>query len=107
MQIGGHVEAIGFVVFHFAEQLFAFEHMDVAGGAGVVAAAGMVEKDPMIQGDIQERLALAMIFIGQLSVLEFYGLVFRLKGHPYCVGAKGLFRCCTAVLAFLVGHNSS
>src|SRR5437762_13951739 len=61
----------------------------------------------MIQGNIQERLTLAVVFIRQFPVLEFYSLVFRLKRYPHRVGAEGIFRCCTAVLAFLVGHNSS
>src|SRR5437763_12919538 len=37
LQIGCHVEPVGFVVVHLAEQLFALSYMHVARGAGVVA----------------------------------------------------------------------
>ena len=36
----------------------AFLHPDVAGGAGAIAAAGVVERDAEVQGDVEDRLRL-------------------------------------------------
>ena len=57
----------------------AFLHPDVAGGAGVVAAAGVVERDVMVQRDVEDGLFLAVIFVGQFAVLELHGLAFGQK----------------------------
>ena len=42
LQVGGHVETIGFVIVHFAQRFFALFHPDVAGGARAVPATRVI-----------------------------------------------------------------
>src|SRR5690242_7737152 len=52
LQIGSHVEAVSLVVIHLAQQLGAFDDVHVARGAGAVAAAGVVEKDVVVNRNV-------------------------------------------------------
>jgi hypothetical protein len=54
LQIGGHVETISLIVVHLREIFRSFFHPDVARGAGAIAAASMIERDTIIQRDIQK-----------------------------------------------------
>jgi len=36
----------------------------------------MVEMDAVVQGDVEQRLLLAVVFVGQLAVFELDGLAF-------------------------------
>ncbi len=42
----------------------------MAGGAGAIAAAGVIEPDAIVQRDVQQRFLFAVILVGQLAVLE-------------------------------------
>jgi len=79
LQIGGHVEAVGFVVVHLGEILRAFFHPHVAGSAGAIAPAGVVEADAIVQRDIENGLLFAVVFIGQFAALEQHTLAFGKK----------------------------
>ena len=82
-EAGGHLEAVAFfVLIHLGKVLRAFRDDDVAGGAGAVSAAGMFEMYSEVQADIQNRLGLSVLVIGQFSRLEFNRLaVNRYLGH--------------------------
>ena len=60
----GHIQAIGFIVFHFAQIRLAAFHDHVAGGASAVAAAGMLKVHSVVHGDIEERGLLPMLAVG-------------------------------------------
>src|SRR5713226_8558440 len=77
LQVGSHVEAIGFIVIHLIQAIGAFLYPDMAGGAGAVAAAGMVQKDAVVESNVQNGLGFAVLLVGQLAVLELDGLAFR------------------------------
>src|SRR5436305_6441440 len=77
LQVGSHVEAVGFIVIHFIQTLGAYLHPEMAGSAGAVAAAGMVQKDAVVESNIPNRLAFAMFLVGQLAVFELDGFAFR------------------------------
>src|SRR5205807_8722430 len=106
LQVGRHVKPVGFIVFQFAQQLRAFHHVYMAGGASVVASASMVQKNAVVERNIKKRLGLAVVFVLQFPVLEFHGLVFRLECYPDCIGAGSFLSCGSAAVIFLVGHNS-
>src|SRR5438874_1425760 len=73
LQIGGHVKAIRFIVVHLREIFRSFFHPDVASGASTIAAASMIQRDTVIQRDIEKRLLFSMIFVRQFAVLELDG----------------------------------
>src|SRR5207302_150057 len=61
------IEAVGLVILHLAQMLFAFADDDVAGRAGAAAAAGVLEWDVEVLRDIEERLGLSVVRIRQLT----------------------------------------
>ena len=69
--------------------LGAFFHPDVAGGAGAIAAAGVVERDAEVQGDVENGLLFAVIFVGQFAVLELHRLAFGQERDLHRVFAGG------------------
>src|SRR5208283_2843651 len=64
LQIGGHVEAVRFVVVHLAEKFFALLHHDVTSSASAVSAASVLQMQAKIHGHVQDRLWLAVLLIG-------------------------------------------
>ena len=42
----------------------------MAGGAGAITAAGVVQADAVVQGYVEDRLLFAVIFVGKLVVFE-------------------------------------
>src|SRR5262245_27208529 len=88
--------AVGFVVVHLREQLFALLDNYVAGGAGTVAATSMIEEEVVVNGDVEDRLRLAVFLIGKLAMLELECVVGRQKRQPDCIrsrllGSRGAF----------------
>ena len=73
----GGVQTIGLVVLHLAEVLLALADDDVAGRAGAAAAAGVLERDVEVLGDVEKRLRLAVMRVRQLAVLELDGRASR------------------------------
>ena len=63
----------------------------MAGGAGTVAAAGVVERNAEVQGYVEKGLLLAVIFVGQFAVLKRDGLAFGEEGYLDGVFAGGVF----------------
>src|SRR5690349_23907069 len=102
LQIGGHVEAVGFVVVHFGEIFGAFLNPDVTGSAGAVAAAGVIERDAEVQCDIENRLFFAVILIWQFAVLELHSLALGQKGNLHRIFAGSLFGGGAGALSFFV-----
>src|SRR5271166_680252 len=105
LQIGSHVELVGFVVFHGTEKFLAFLHHDVAGGAGAVAAAGVLEVKTEVHGDVEQRLRLAVVLVGELAVLELKGLVLGEKRDLHRICAGRVDGGGTGSLGFFVGHK--
>src|ERR1051325_5199289 len=64
------IEAIGLIVLHFSQVRFALPDDDVAGRAGATPAAGVLERNIEILGDVEERLRFAMVRVRQLARLE-------------------------------------
>jgi hypothetical protein len=80
----------------------------MAGGASAVASAGMIEMDAEVQGHVEQRFLLAVVFIGQLAVLEGNGLAFGKEGDFNRVFATfdgGSVHCgSSSALHFFVRH---
>ncbi len=68
------VEAVGFVFLHLAQMLGAVPDDHVARRARAASAAGVLERDMEMLGDIEERLRLPVMRIRQIAVLELDGL---------------------------------
>ena len=81
MEAGGHVEAIELEVFGFGDAFGALLEEHVAGGAGGDAAAGVVHKDAVVFGNVEEAHGLAVTVVGHGVVDEFDGLVLGLEGY--------------------------
>src|SRR5208283_1870938 len=106
LQVGGHVKAVGLFVVHLAEQLFALLHHDVAGGAGAVAAAGVLQVQAEVHGHVQDRLRLAVLLVGQLAVFKFEALVLGKERDANRVRPESFFGRRSAALCFFVWHKS-
>ena len=92
-QIGGRLQAVELVVFRFREVLFATLDDDVAGGARVIASAGMLQMHTAVEGNVEQRFRLAVIFVGQLSGFEFHrhvGGEKRYFGHTSSIAGRDL-----------------
>uniref|UniRef100_E6QKY8 Uncharacterized protein n=1 Tax=mine drainage metagenome TaxID=410659 RepID=E6QKY8_9ZZZZ len=53
----------------------------MTGGAGAGTAAGVVEEDVEVFGNVKKGHGLAVVAIGQRAELEFDGFTLGLKGH--------------------------
>jgi hypothetical protein len=83
LQAGGEVEAVELEVFGFGDALLALLQKDVARGACGYSAAGMVQKDAVVFGDIEKAHRLSVAVVGQRAEFKFDSLVLRLKGHAH------------------------
>src|SRR5260221_11286907 len=64
----------------------------MAGGAGVVSAAGMLQMNAEIEGDVEQGFRLAVIFVGQLPGFEFHRHIGGKKsnlGHTFSIASRG------------------
>ena len=108
MQAGSQVQAVELEIFSLGDALFAFLQEDVAGRAGRDSAAGVVEEDAIVFGDVQDTHGLAVAIVrARESKGELDGLVLGLKGHADHVLCRWLgevyFR---KRFLFLLGHVS-
>ena len=71
LQVGGHIEPVGFFIVELAQQFLALANYHMTSGAGAVAAAGMLKVNPEVERYIQQRLRLAVILVRQLAGFEF------------------------------------
>src|SRR5271157_6553071 len=78
----------------------------MAGGAGAVAAASVLQVQAKVHGHVQDRLRLAVLLIGKLSAFKLERLVVGKEREPDSVRPEGLFRCRSAALCFFVWHDS-
>src|SRR4051812_14745107 len=69
LQVGGSVHAVELVVVSFSEVLRSLFHPNVTRGTGAHAAAGVVEEEVVVHGDVEDRLRFAVVLIRQLAVL--------------------------------------
>jgi hypothetical protein len=90
LQARGKFEAVELKFFGFGDPSFTLLEVDVAGGAGGYAAAGVVEEDTVVFGDVEERHREAMAVVRHGAVGELYGFVFGLKGDADHVFGRGL-----------------
>ena len=92
-QVRGHIHAVQFVIISFGEVgVEAFLHHHVTGGAGAVAAAGVLQVDAEVQRDVEQRFRLTMALIGQIAGLEFDRLADRKErnlGHLFIIAVRG------------------
>src|SRR5689334_19458185 len=79
----------------------------MAGGAGAVAPARVVEPDSVVQGHVQQRLLLAMILIGKFAVLKRNSLALRKECDLYRILARGIHRGRPRSLRLFVRHSRS
>src|SRR5437667_151463 len=79
----------------------------VPGRAGAVAATGVVQPHAVVQRDIQDGLLFAMVFVGQLAVLELYGLAFGHEHDFNRVLAGCINNSRRTGLCFLFSHSCS
>src|SRR6266567_1307692 len=79
----------------------------MAGRAGAVAAAGVIETHAVVQRDIKNGLLFAMVFVGQLAVLELHRLASRHEHNFHGVLAGCINNSRPAGLCFLFSHSCS
>ena len=79
--VGGLLDAVEFVVFHLGKVVAAFLYNDMTGGAGAAAAAGVLEVEAIVHGDVEQGAGLAVAFVFKLFRLEFESFAGREKGH--------------------------
>lgn len=71
---GGHVQAIGLIVFHFTQIVVrAFADDDMTGGAGTATAAGVFKGDAEIQAHVEDGFGFAVLAIGEFAGFKLYG----------------------------------
>lgn len=81
-QTGGHLDAVGFIVFHFRKICVTRFHDHVARGTGATPAASVFELKAVVQRNIQKRTAEAMFGVGH---------AFRVVVDRDVLGKKGNF----------------
>src|SRR5262249_34080332 len=89
-QVPGGIQPIGLVVFHLAQVLSALSDDDVAGRAGAVAAARVLEAEIEVLRDVEKRLRLSVIRVRELAGLEFDRLLLAVDddgvlGHTHYI----------------------
>src|SRR5664279_5321095 len=107
LQVGGHIETIGFVIVHLVKQLLALFDHDVTSRASAVSAARVLQMQPEIHGHIEDRLRLAMVLVGKLAVFKLKCLIVREKGDPNGIRSGSFHRCGSAALCFFFWHKFS
>jgi len=108
LEAGGHVEAVELEIFSFGDAFGALLEEHVAGGAGGDATAGVVHKDAVVFGDVEEAHGLAVAVVGHGVVDEFYGLVFGFEGDADDVVGGRLGEVDFGERsAFVIRHDSS
>jgi len=80
LEAWGHVEAIEFEVFGFGDALGTLLEEHVAGGAGGDSSAGVVHKDAVVFGDVEEAHREAVAVVGHGVIDELDGFVFGFEG---------------------------
>jgi hypothetical protein len=63
-QAGGHLEPVGFLLLDRREVAFALFDDHMAGGAGAIAAADVLERYPEVERDIEQRSRLPVVAVG-------------------------------------------
>jgi hypothetical protein len=107
LEAGGEFEAVELEVFGFRDAGGAFLQEDVAGGAGGYAAAGVVEEDAVVFGDVEEAHRLAVAIVGQGVERELDYFVFRLEGDANHILGGGLGEVDFWERGFVIRHSSS
>jgi len=70
-----HFQAVRFVVVHFGELIVASAlHNYVAGGAGIIPAAGMFQLNAVVQANIQQGFRFPVVGVWQFPLFELDGL---------------------------------
>jgi hypothetical protein len=77
--VGGHVEAVDFVVFGFRDTGLILDP-EMAGGAGADASAGVVEEDVVIFGYIEEGHGFAVVLVGHGAEFKLDDTALGLEG---------------------------
>ena len=90
-QIGGSLQAVQLVVLRLREVLFSALDNYMARGARVIAPAGVFEMHAAIDGNIEQRFRLAVIFVRKLSGFEF---------HRHVGGEKRYLRHTSSIASF-------
>ena len=108
LQPRGEFHAVELFFFGLGDAGFALLDEEMAGGAGADAAAGVVEEDVEVFGDVEEAHGLAVAVVGQRVEGEFDGLVLWLEGDADHVGRGWLGEIDFGErLGFVIGHFSS
>jgi len=106
LQAGGEVEAVQLEVLGFGDAFGALLQKDVAGGAGGDAAAGVVQEDAVVFGDVEEGHREAVAVVGQGVEGELDGFVFGLKGDAHHIFGGRLGEIDFRERDFVVRHVS-
>lgn len=107
LEAGGHVEAVELEIFGFGDAFGAFLEEHMAGGAGGYASAGVIHKDVVVLGDVEEAHGLAVTVVGHGAVGELDGFVFRLEGDADHVGGGRLGEVDFWEGVLVIRHNLS
>src|SRR5450755_3249847 len=78
----------------------------MAGRAGAVSSARMIEVDAKVQRHIEQRLFFAMVFIRQFAVFEGHRLAFRKECDLNCVFTGSIHCGGSGALRFFFRHKT-
>src|SRR5579859_525986 len=67
----------------------------------------MIERDAEIEGDVEQGLLFAVIFVGKLAMLELHRLAFGQEGDLHCVFSGAVYGSGSGALRFFFGHEYS
>ncbi len=75
-QTGRRVQTIQFVIVSLGQRTVgSVLDNDMTGRAGAVSAAGVLELNPEMEGDVQNRFGLAVLVVRQLPRFKFHGAI--------------------------------
>lgn len=91
-QTGSHIQAVQLILFGLGKRAVGgVLHDDMAGSAGALPAAGVLQLNAEMHGDVQNRLRLSMFVVGQLAGFEFDGAIDvreRYFRHTFIVASR-------------------
>src|ERR1700733_16150480 len=79
----------------------------MAGSAGTIAPTGVVKGYSVVERDVENRLFLAVVFVGQLAVLILHGLALGQECDLHHIFAGCFFGNGSSALVFIFFHNCS
>src|SRR6266571_3697428 len=107
LQVSSHVETVSFIIVHFGEQPRALFYPDMAGGAGAVTTAGVLQMNAVVQSHVKDGFRLAMLHVAQLAMLVLNGFSAGQKSDAHRARSRRFGGCRSRPLWFFLSHKIS